>query len=92
MDQLMKPVALAEHAIRNSSQRGNLVLDLFGGAGSTLIACEKSGRRAAVVELEPKYVDVIVRRWQDYTQQEARLDGDGRTFQVVANGRLLAAA
>jgi DNA modification methylase len=54
----MKPVALVERAIRNSSQRGDLVLDLFGGAGSTLIASEKSGRRAAVVELEPKYVVV----------------------------------
>lgn len=88
----MKPVALVERALRNSSQRGDLVLDLFGGAGSTLIACEKSGRRAAVVELEPKYVDVIVRRWQNYTHQEARLENDGRTFDVIANGRLLAAA
>jgi DNA modification methylase len=88
----MKPVSLVEHAVRNSSQRGDLVLDLFGGAGSTLIACEKSGRRAAVVELEPKYVDVIVRRWQDYTHQEARLENDGRSFEVVANARLLMAA
>jgi DNA modification methylase len=88
----MKPVALVERAIRNSSQRGDLVLDLFGGAGSTLIACEKSGRRAAVVELEPKYVDVIVSRWEGYTHQEARLENDGRSFQVVANGRLLEAA
>jgi DNA modification methylase len=88
----MKPVALVERAIRNSSPRGGLVLDLFGGAGSTLIACEKTGRRAAIVELEPKYVDVMIRRWQKYTGQEARLDGDGRTFQVVANARLLAAA
>jgi DNA modification methylase len=89
---VMQPVALVERAIRNSSQRGDLVLDIFGGAGSTLIACEKSGRRGAVVELEPKYVDVIVRRWQSYTQQEARLESDGRSFEVVANGRLLAAA
>jgi DNA modification methylase len=88
----MKPVALVERAIRNSSQRGDLVLDLFGGAGSTLIASEKSGRRAAVVELEPKYVDVIVKRWEAYTQQEARLESDGRSFEAVANGRLLVAA
>jgi DNA modification methylase len=88
----MKPVALVERAVRNSSRRGELVLDLFGGAGSTLIACEKSGRRAAVVEIIPEYVDVIVRRWQNYTQQEARLEGDGRSFQVIANARLLAAA
>jgi DNA modification methylase len=88
----MKPVALVERAIRNSSQRGDLVLDLFGGAGSALIACEKSGRRAAVVELEPKYVDVIVRRWEGYTHQEARLESDGRSFEVVTNARLLMAA
>jgi DNA modification methylase len=88
----MKPVALVEHAIRNSSPRGGLVLDLFGGAGSTLIACEKSGRRAAIVEIEPKYVDVMIERWQKYTGQEARLESDGRTFRVVANARLLAAA
>jgi DNA modification methylase len=88
----MKPVALVERAIRNSSQRGELVLDLFGGGGSTLIACEKSGRRAAVVELETKYVDVIVNRWQNYTQQTARLESDGRSFEAVANERLLAAA
>jgi DNA modification methylase len=88
----MKPVALVERALRNSSQRGNLILDAFGGAGSTLIACEKSGRRAAVVELEPQYVDVIVRRWQNYTAQEARLEQDGRSFETVSNARLLVAA
>jgi DNA modification methylase len=88
----MKPVAVVEKAIRGSSQRGDLVLDIFGGAGSTLIACEKSGRRAAVVELEPKYVDVMVRRWEDYTRQQARLEGDGRSFEGVANTRLLLAA
>lgn len=68
------------------------MLDLFSGAGSTVIACEKSGRSAAVVELEPKYVDVIVRRWEAYTHQEARLKNDGQSFQVVADGRLLLAA
>jgi len=88
----MKPVALVERAIRNSSPRGGLVLDLFGGAGSTLIAAEKSGRRAAIVEIEPKYIDVMIQRWQKYTGQEARLEGDGRTFQQVSNARLLVAA
>jgi DNA modification methylase len=88
----MKPVSLIERAIRNSSQRGDLVLDPFGGSGSTLIACEKSGRRAAVVELEPKYVDAIIRRWEAYARREAQLESDGRSFLMVAEERLRRAA
>jgi DNA modification methylase len=88
----MKPVSLIERAIRNSSQRGAVVLDLFGGSGSTLIACEKTGRRAAVVELDPKYTDVIAKRWEGYAHQEALLESDGRSFQMVAKERLLKAA
>ena len=61
----MKPVALVERAIRNSSKTRDIVLDPFGGSGSTLIACEKAGRQARLVELDPKYCDVIVRRWQE---------------------------
>ena len=68
----MKPVELVERAIRNSSRPGNVVLDPFGGSGSTLIAAEKSGRVARLIELDPKYVDVIVRRWEDFTGQKAR--------------------
>ena len=67
----MKPVELVERAIRNSSKSRDIVLDLFGGSGSTLIACEKSHRSARLTELDPKYVDVIVRRWEDYTGKEA---------------------
>jgi len=63
----MKPVELVERAIRNSSKTRDIVLDLFGGSGTTLIAAEKTQRRARLVELDPKYVDVIVKRWQDYT-------------------------
>lgn len=88
----MKPVSLIERAIRNSSRRGDLELDPFGGSGSTLIACEKTGRRAALVELEPKYVDVIIRRWEAYTGQEAQLDSDGRSFAAIATERLVQAA
>ena len=88
----MKPVSLIERAIRNSSRRGDLVLDPFGGSGSTLIACEKAGRRAAVVELEAKYVDVIIRRWEAYTHGEARLEGDGRSFALLCQERLRTAA
>ena len=61
----MKPVALVERAIRNSSKFRDIVLDPFGGAGSTLIACEKTGRQARLIELDPKYVDTIIFRWQD---------------------------
>ena len=87
-----KPVALVERAIRNSSRRGDLVLDAFGGSGTTLIACEKTARRAAVMELDPTYVDVIIHRWEAYTHQEAHLDGDGRTWAAIAIERTRMAA
>jgi DNA modification methylase len=63
----MKPVELVERAVRNSSKTRDIVLDPFGGSGSTLIACEKTGRQARLIELDPRYVDVIVKRWQDFT-------------------------
>lgn len=80
----MKPVELVERAVRNSSKTRDLVLDPFGGSGSTLIACEKSGRRARLMELDPKYVDVIVKRWQDFTGKQATR-ADGATFDVQAS-------
>lgn len=80
----MKPVELMERAVRNSSKTRDIVLDPFGGSGTTLIACEKSGRRARLIELDPKYVDVIVRRWQDYTGQLATRAADGLAFNAVA--------
>ena len=79
----MKPVGLVERAIRNSSPRGGVVLDPFGGSGTTLIAAERTGRAARVVELDPRYVDVIVERWQAETGRDAVLDGDGRGFAAV---------
>jgi DNA modification methylase len=69
----MKPVELVERAIRNSSKSRDIVLDCFGGSGSTLIACEKTGRQARLIELDPKYCDVIVKRWEDFTGQKAEL-------------------
>jgi DNA modification methylase len=78
----MKPVELVERAIRNSSRPGNVVLDPFGGSGTTLIAAEKSGRLARLIELDPKYVDVIVRRWQDWTGKTALREADGTTLAV----------
>ncbi len=79
----MKPVELVERAIRNSSRPGDLVLDPFGGSGTTLIAAEKSGRQARLIELDPKYVDTIVRRWQDYAGAQAIRESDGIRFDDV---------
>ena len=81
----MKPVELVERAIRNSSRPGNTVLDPFGGSGTTLIAAEKSGRLARLIELDPKYVDVIVRRWQDWTGKQATREADGVAFDQAAS-------
>jgi DNA modification methylase len=86
MHPTMKPIELIEHALENSSQPGGVVLDLFGGSGSTLIACEKHGRRARLMELDPRYADVIVVRWEQYTGRKARLE-DGREFADVAKER-----
>jgi DNA modification methylase len=83
----MKPVALVERAVRNSSKSRDNVLDCFGGAGSTLIACEKAGRQARLIELDPKYCDVIVRRWQAWTGEIATLEPDGHSFDETAAQR-----
>ena len=83
----MKPVALVERAVRNSSKSRDIVLDPFGGSGSTLISCEKTGRQAWLVELDPRYCDVIVRRWQEWTGEVATLEDDGRSFEEIARSR-----
>jgi DNA modification methylase len=80
----MKPVELVERAIRNSSRPGDIVLDPFGGSGTTLIAAEKTGRIGWLIELDPKYVDVIVRRWQDWSGQEAHREADAVKFNDLA--------
>jgi DNA modification methylase len=67
----MKPVELVERAVQNSSKSRDIVLDCFGGSGTTMIACEKSGRQARLIELDPKYCDVIVKRWEDFTGKKA---------------------
>lgn len=69
----MKPVELFEYQIKNSSKPNDVVLDLFGGSGTTAIACEKTGRKARLMELDPKYCDVIVKRWEDFTGKKAQL-------------------
>lgn len=84
----MKPVALVERFIRNSSKKGDTVLDAFGGSGTTMIAADLNGRVAVLMEFDPKFVDVIVLRWQEFTGREATLEGDGRTFAEIYQERL----
>ena len=67
----MKPIVLIAEQVKNSSKKGEIVLDSFGGSGSTLIACEELGRKCRTCELDPKYVDVIIKRWEDYTKRKA---------------------
>jgi DNA modification methylase len=83
----MKPVALVERAIRNSSKSRDIVLDPFGGSGSTLIACEKAGRHGRLIELDPRYVDTIILRWQACGGGSAVLDGDGGSYEDIAVSR-----
>jgi len=82
----MKPVELVEIPIQNSSKGHDVVLDLFGGSGTTLIACEKTNRQARLMELDPKYCDVIVKRWQDFTGKIATHAETGQPFAEVSNG------
>jgi len=83
-----KPLFIPEEAISNSTKQGSNVLDLFGGSGSTLIACQKLGRNCFVMELDPKYCDVIIKRWQDFTGQEAVIESAGDKFNDMhINGR-----
>lgn len=84
----MKPVALFEYQMLNNTKGGDLVLDSFGGSGTTAICCEKHGRHGRLMELDPKYCDVIVRRWQDFTGQKATLESTGETFDKLEAKRL----
>lgn len=81
-----KPTAMVAYAIENSSKSDQVVIDLFGGSGSTLIACEKTNRQARLMELDPKYCDVIIKRWQDYTGKQATHAETGQPFAEVSNG------
>jgi site-specific DNA-methyltransferase (adenine-specific) len=67
----MKPVALFDYLIRNSSKKGGIVLDSFAGSGTTIMACEQDGRKARCMELDPRYCDVIIQRWEEFTGREA---------------------
>lgn len=76
----VKPVALVADAIRDVTERGSIVLDPFNGSGTTILAAEKTGRRARTIELDPAYVDVAIRRWEAVTGASARHAVTGRTF------------
>ncbi len=78
-----KPVAMMARVMHSSAPVGGLVVEPFGGSGSTLVGAESTGRTCYTVELDPRYVDVIVRRWQEFTGQKATLEGDGRTFAEI---------
>ena len=88
MHPTVKPVALVADALLDCTARGDVVLDPFGGSGTLALAAEKVGRRARVIELDPRFVDVAIQRWQSETNLEATLAGDGRTFEAVGKARL----
>lgn len=83
----MKPVELVEKAINDGSQINGIVLDLFGGSGTTMIASERLNRISRLMELDPKYCDVIIRRWQDFTGKKAIHSENGRTFEEMSDER-----
>jgi len=83
----MKPVALFEYQMLNNTKGGDIVLDSFGGSGTTMIAAEKNGRYSRLMELDPKYCDVIIKRWQEFTGKEAIHAETGKTFNEMSNAR-----
>ena len=83
----MKPVALIQQLVEDGSAPGAVVYEPFCGSGTTLVVCEQTQRRCRAIELDPAYVDVATKRWQEQTGQEATLDADGRTFAEVAAER-----
>ena len=82
----MKPIRLIALHLKNSTRRGDTVIDFCGGSGSTLIACEKLGRKARLCELSPTYAQVIVDRWEEFTGKDAILEDTGQTFDQVKRG------
>jgi DNA modification methylase len=83
----VKPVAMVADALKDCTRRGDIVLDTFAGAGTMILAAERVGRRAYSLELEPKYVDVAIRRWQAFTRRDAVHADTGQTFEDVAGDR-----
>jgi len=87
MHPTVKPVAMVADALLDCTVRGDVVLDHFGGSGTLILAAEKVGRYAHVIEIDPRYVDVAIARWQAETKLQAILDGDGRTFEAISKTR-----
>lgn len=85
MHPTVKPTAMVMDALKDCSSRGEIVLDSFGGSGTTLIAAEKSGRKARLIEISPSYCDVTVRRWQALTGLDAIHTETGKTFNETQN-------
>lgn len=92
MHPTVKPVTLVADAIKDCSRRSEIVLDLFAGSGSTLIAAATCGRRGYLLEYDPLYCDTIVRRWEQYSGKLARLEGNDLTLEEVAEERLASAS
>lgn len=86
----MKPVELFEYQMLNNTKGSDLVLDSFAGSGTTAIACEKHGRSARLMELDPRYCDVIIRRWQEFTGKAAVHEASGKTFEEITNAPIAA--
>jgi DNA modification methylase len=91
MHPTVKPVALVADAIRDCTRRGEMVLDPFGGSGTTLIAAHKTGRLARLIEFDPGYCDAILHRFEKLTGKQARLAATGQSFEQAAEERLAAA-
>ena len=85
MHPTVKPTAMVMDALKDCSNRGDIVLDSFGGSGTTLIAAEKTGRKARLIELDSLYCDVTTRRWQELTGQDAIHAETGKTFNEIQN-------
>ncbi len=88
MHQTIKPVALVADAIKDCSHRDGIILDPFLGSGTTVIAVERTGRRARGIEIDPAYVDVAIRRWQTYTGKAATLVASRQIFEEIEEERL----
>src|SRR5438874_13178675 len=88
----VKPVALVADAMRDCSRRGDIVLDFFGGSGTTLLAAERVGRRAYTLEIEPRFVDVAIKRWQTFSRKDAICAETGLSFDETASKRAMVPA
>src|SRR5205809_6745911 len=85
----VKPVALVADAVRDCTRRGDIVLDIFGGSGTTILAAERVGRRAYTVEIEPRFVDVTIKRWQAFSGRDAICAETGLSFDETVSKRAM---